>query len=188
MKIFFTVSIQGRQYFEKNYQKITDFLEDEGYENNNKSFLVGKISKKGKEKILKDSEYIHQNKQLLEKVHQADLCIFECSHNSLTVGLLIEKALGLEKPVIVLHLSGHKPKFLIGLENDKFQLVEYQEKNLTKNLREAITKASVLVDKRFNFFVSSSMLAYLNNVSRKLGVTKSTFIRNLIKEYKKKNH
>ena len=51
MKIFFTVSIQGRQYFEKNYQKITDFLEDEGYENNNKSFLVGKISKKGKEKI-----------------------------------------------------------------------------------------------------------------------------------------
>ena len=35
--------------------------------------------------------------------------------------------------------------------------------------------------------VNSNMLAYLTKISKRMGVTKSTFIRNLIEEYRKKN-
>ncbi len=123
----------------------------------------------------------------LPKLQQADLCLFECSGESTTIGYLVQKALEMEKPVITIYLKGSKPNVFSQIKNEKFQLLEYTKSSLITQLKFSITKASLLSDKRFNFFVSSSMLAYLNSISRKLGVTKSTFIRNLIEEYRKKS-
>lgn len=188
MKVFFTASRQGRQYFDYYYELILNFLDQEGYENINKEYLQ-KNNKTIEEELKKLGQkgYSIQHKSLVEKIHQADICIFECSFQSLTVGYLIEKALELDKPVVGLYLENHIPGFLIGLENEKLQMVEYTKDSLSDLLKATILKASFLTDKRFNFFISSSMLVYLNKISKKLGVTKSTFIRSLIEEYKKNN-
>ena len=188
MKVFFTASRQGRQYFDYYYQEILNFLDKAGYDNINKEYLQknDKIVEEELKKLGKKG-YSVQNKLLVEKIHNADICIFECSFQSLTVGYLIEKSLESDKPVVGLYLEDHVPNFLIGLENEKLQMVEYTKDNLTSQLKTSILKAVFLTDKRFNFFINSNMLIYLNKISKKLGVTKSTFIRNLIDEYKKNN-
>jgi len=188
MRVFFIASRQGRPYFDYYYQQILNFLDREGYENINKEYL--QKNKKTIEEELKKlgkKGYSARLNLLVEKIHNADICIFECSFQSLSVGYLIEKALELDKPVVGLCLVDHIPDFLVGLENEKFQLVEYDKDNLSDLLKASILKAIFLTDKRFNFFISSNMLAYLNKVSKKLSITKSTFIRNLIEEYKKNN-
>ena len=188
MKVFFTASRQGKQYFDYYYQQIFNFLDREGYENINKEYLQ-KNNKTIEEELKKLGQkgYSIRHKLLVEKIHKADICIFECSFQSLTVGFLIEKALELDKPVVGLYLEDHVPDFLIGLENEKLHMVEYTKDNLFDLLKTSILKASFLTDKRFNFFINSSMLVYLNRISKKLGVTKSTFIRSLIEAYKKNN-
>jgi predicted DNA-binding protein len=60
------------------------------------------------------------------------------------------------------------------------------ENTLDQVIRDAVEKAQSLADKRFNFFISPSLLSYLNKASKEEGVTKSTFIRNLINDYKRK--
>ena len=188
MKVFFTASRQGRQYFDYYYQEILNFLDKAGYNNINREYLQ-KNDKIVEEELKKFGKkgYSVQNKLLVEKIHSVDICIFECSFQSLTVGYLIEKSLESDKPVVGLYLENHIPNFLIGLENEKLQMVEYTKDNLTSQLKASILKAIFLTDKRFNFFINSNMLVYLNKISKKLGVTKSTFIRNLIDEYKKNN-
>lgn len=178
MRVFFTASRQGKQYFDYYYQQIISFFDQEGYENINKEYL---------QKNSKIIDHSTQHKLLLERIHKADICIFECSFQSFTIGYLIEKALELDKPVVGLYLEDHIPDFLIELENEKLHMVEYTKDSLFDLLKTSILKASFLTDKRFNFFINSDMLAYLNKVSKKLGVTKSTFIRSLIKDYKKNN-
>ena len=178
MKVFFTASRQGKQYFDFYYQQILSFLDKEGYENINKEYL---------QKNYKMISHSIQHKILVERIHKAEICIFECSFQSFTVGYLIEKALELDKPVVGLYLEDHIPDFLIGLESEKLHIVEYTKDNLFDLLKTSILKASFLTDKRFNFFINSNLLAYLNKISKKLGVTKSTFIRNLIEEHKKNN-
>ncbi len=153
--------------YNKNAGQIGKILQNEGYE------IINKNS---------DSGY----KILLDKISQSELCLFECTRESFSLGFLIEKALEMEKPVIALGAKNHLPQFIKSVESEKFQAVEYTKNNLVKVIKTAINAAALLSDKRFNFFVSSNMLAYINKMSKKLGVTKSTFIRNLIEEHKKK--
>jgi len=188
MRVFFTASKQGRQYFDYYYQQIINILDCEGYKNINKGYLQknNKTVKKQQKKST-SKNYSDLNKLLIKEISNADICIFECSFQTLTIGYLIEKSLEMNKPVVGLCLENHVPDFLIGLEDEKFQLVEYNKDNLSGLLKKSILKANFLTNKRFNFFISSSMFAYLSKVSKKLSVTKSTFIRNLIEDYKKNN-
>ena len=188
MKVFFSASRQGRQYFDIYYGRISSFLKKEGYENINKELMTkdsGLFNKKLKTLGIKANNLFY--KSMLDKVHHADICIFECSFQSLTIGFLIEKALEQNKPVIAVYLEDHQPSFLTGLKDEKFQLIEYNKKNLIDLLKDGIKKADLMTDKRFNFFISPTLLTYLNKVSKQLGITKSTFIRNLIEEHIKHN-
>jgi predicted DNA binding CopG/RHH family protein len=72
---------------------------------------------------------------------------------------------------------------LTGIEDEKLIIRSYTEKNLKKILKEAIDLARQRSDKRFNFFISQKLLNYLESISKKEGINKSTFIRNLILEH-----
>ncbi len=126
-------------------------------------------------------------KTILNKMAQAELCLFECSSESIELGLLIQKTLEMEKPVIALYSQSNEPSFAKLITNEKFQYFKYTKTNWDSLLGNALQKAALLTDRRFNFFVNSSMLAYLTKISKRMGVTKSTFIRNLIEEYRRKN-
>jgi hypothetical protein len=72
------------------------------------------------------------------------------------------------------------------LKDDRLFLINYNHTTLRKALQETFSNANRFRDKRFNFFISPDLLNYLEDTSKRMSVTKSTFIRNLIKEHREK--
>jgi hypothetical protein len=188
MKIFFTASQRGKKQFGNTYKKIQNFIAKSGY-----TMLQDDIFSEEPEDLYKALETGDHKKQTefynrkIDTIQKADLCIFEASTHSLSIGFVIQKALEFNKPTIVFYIKDHKPLFFSGVDNEKLILQEYDEKNLEKQLDSAIQDALHLREKRFNFFISPTLLSYLEHTSKKEGITKSTFIRNLILAHKKKN-
>lgn len=188
MKIFFTASQRGKAQFGKNYERIQEAVRNNGYVlldddilANNADELFAALEK-GDHK--KQVEFYNKK---IDSIKRADLCIFEASVHSLSIGFVIQKALELNKPTIVFYVDGNRPIFFSGVENEKLILQEYDENNLEKKVKLAFEEALHLREKRFNFFISPQLLTYLEGASKKEGITKSTFIRNLIIAHKKKN-
>ena len=190
MKIFFVASQRGKEKYEKNYKAIFDTIEALGHRNLDdrmfKSTVEGFYSKMKKDGQDAYQKLFNENVQFIK---QADINIFECSWQSFSIGYMVQKSVELNKPTIVLYdeTTAHTPYFILGANEEKLIVKTYTLDNLKNTLTDAIDRASTLADKRFNFFISPSQLNYLNEQSRKQGITKSTFIRNLILEYRKKN-
>jgi len=125
--------------------------------------------------------------QTMKCVNKADLIIVEVSGHSMSIGYLLSKALEMNKPIIALYTSEHRPVFIKGISNPKLILAEYEKDNFEKVVAEAIKKAKGLIDMRFNFFVSPKILNYLDWVGQKRMIPKSVFLRNLIEREMKKD-
>lgn len=188
MKVFFTASQRGKKQFGPVYKRIQDIAIHLGYKLINDD--ISSEEPANLYKALENGDHKAQvefyNKKI-DSIKNADMCVFEASTHSLSIGFVIQKSLEFNKPTIVLYIKDHKPLFFSGLENEKLILQEYEEKTLEKQFSSAIQDAMHLREKRFNFFISPSLLHYLEQTSKKEGVTKSTFIRNLILAHKKKN-
>lgn len=189
MKIFFTASQRGKKQFGKSYKRIINFITSSGYSTLQDDILsdedpenLYKALESGDHKV--QTEFYNKK---IDAIQKSDLCVFEASTHSLSIGFVIQKALEFNKPTIVLYIENHKPLFFSGVDNEKLILQEYDEKNLEKQLDSAIQDALHLREKRFNFFISPGLLSYLEHTSKKEGITKSTFIRNLLIAHKKKN-
>lgn len=187
MKIFFTASLRGKKEHDYFYEIIYNYIRELGYKNVDDEIFklsegeyYNRIEKEGRD------AYVDLYQRKIKHIQEADLCIFECTLHSLSIGFLIEKAMSLNKPTIVLYLEDNIPHFLAGVENDKLIVSSYKKENLIQILKNAIEQARDIRDTRFNFFISPSLLSYLEETSKKLSVTKSTFIRNLILADKKK--
>lgn len=188
MKIFFTASPRGNKQFGTLCKKIESFVQKNKYnllEDDifaNEPAQLNKALESGDHKVQVD----FYNKKI-NTIKEADVCIFEVSTQSLSLGFIIQKALEFNKPTIVLYMKGFDPHFLDGVENEKILQTEYEEDSLEKKLSESLKKALDLREKRFNFFINPNLLTYLESASKKEGITKSTFIRNLILAHKKKH-
>ena len=187
MKVFFTASHRGKKNFGTYYDIIYKVLADMDFKH--LSDTVVSLSTEKYYDILDEEGhegYVKEYSRILNTIREADVMVFESSYPSLGAGYMIQKSLEMNKPVLVLYFKGNIPTFLAGIQDEKFQLVEYTEKNLESKIKDAIEKAKSLADKRFNFFISPSLLTYLNQAAKEQGVTKSTFIRNLINDYRRK--
>ncbi|MEK9179049.1 MAG: hypothetical protein AAB893_01120 [Patescibacteria group bacterium] len=188
MKVFFTASQRGKKEFGKYYQRIYDQLELLGYSHLETSLL--KISSKEFYDKLENTghaqytEYYNNN---MKRIQEADICVFESSLHSLSIGFMIQKSLDNNKPTIVLYFEDNIPHFLHGMSEDKLILAKYTGTDLEEVLKKTLGEATDLREKRFNFFISPALLTYLEGASKKLGITKSTFIRNLIQDHRRKN-
>ncbi len=187
MKVFFTASLRGQNEFGKFYKTIYSAIEKKNYKNLDNEILV--LSEKYYNDIQKAGRtaFINLYQRKLKNLQIADICIFEGSLPSLSIGYLIQKALDFNKPVIILYYKENVPQFIAGINEEKLIVKNYNDSNLLTVLDEAIQEARNLQDKRFNFFISPSLLNYLEKASNKEGITKSTFIRNLIIAHRKKN-
>jgi len=176
MKVFFTASWRGKKDFGQYYQKIYQIIESFG-------------------NLLLDDDVLVKSKEAAEKLYEkkirliqeADVCFFEASVPSLSLGYQIRKSLESNKPTVVLYFKNNPPSFLLGAKEEKLIISQYDEKNLPQTVKKVLAEVAKLRDKRFNFFISTDLLNYLEEASAKLKITKSTFIRNLILEHKKKH-
>lgn len=187
MKIFFTASLRGKEFYGKQYKEIFDIINTSGYENlDDEIFNLNSEDYYKKIKTEGRNAFVDLYKRKIKRIQDADICIFEGSFHSLSIGYLIQKAIEFNKPTIVLYFEDNIPHFLAGVEDEKLIVKNYNEKNLKEIFKACIDEATELRDKRFNFFISPELLSYLEGTSKKLNITKSTFIRNLIQEHRRK--
>ena len=173
-KIFIFIPSEGQKYFKYYYKQIEHFFSQKKFKKLNLSpHTLNKNESKN-------------YKKYISSLSQADFVIIESSLPNIETGYFISKALELNKPVISLYLKDHLSNFLKRIKEEKFNLIEYTENNIEKKLEAACEKAKKSADKRFNFFVSSNQLNYLNQEAKKARITKSAFIRRLISDYSKK--
>ncbi len=188
MKVLFSASLRGRKYFDDQYQLIVKSIKEldatvignDALSPTN-DHLYEELKKGGRQSNI---EFYQREMKLIQ---EADVCVFECSTHSLSIGFSIQKTLEMNKPALVLYYEDNVPFFLSGAQDDKLIIKSYNEKNLKEVLREGLAEASEIRDKRFNFFINPGLLTYLEKTSKNLGITKSTFIRNLIVDHMKKN-
>lgn len=189
MKIFFTASQKGKKYFASYYQRIYKAFENLGFTHIDKEIIKNpsedSFSKLDTEGIKAYRNFYRKN---LNNLKKADINVFECSLPSLSVGFMINKSLDYNKPTIALYLNNNIPYFLEGAQDEeKLFITSYSDKNIEKTIEKISKSAKKSSDKRFNFFISPELLNYLKEASKKEGVTKSTFIRNIIKEHKNRS-
>lgn len=188
MNIFFSSPIRGVNEIKKYIIEIDKTITSLGHtrldnivERVNDPDFYNKLDKGGK--------HAHQDffEKTIRGIKKADLTIFECSTPSLGIGFQIEKSLDYNKPTIILYFKDNIPHFISGTDHDKLLKYGYNEKNIAQVVSDAIEEARHVADKRFNFFINPTLLSYLEEESSRLGLTKSSFIRGLILEHRKKN-
>lgn len=188
MKIYFAAPIKAKVNDEGYYKKIYAAIEKLGYKLIDKYLIEQNIDEHYKRFEDKSGEYYHTfYEKTITNIKSADINVFECSFPSLGIGYQVEKSLQLNKPTVILYQKGHVPHFLLGIDEDKLVLQVVNMENIVGTLETAVKEACEKADKRFNFFISPSLLTYLEKASKTNGLTKSTFIRNLILEHKRKN-
>ncbi|MBP9719434.1 MAG: hypothetical protein KBD46_03110, partial [Candidatus Levybacteria bacterium] len=106
MKVFFTASARGTVFYAHYYKLIYDELEKLHHTNLDNDILTlhsvsyyHNLEKQG-EKAQKELY-----KKKLSSLQKADLCIFEVSLPSTSLGFLTAKALESHKPTIALYLT-----------------------------------------------------------------------------------
>lgn len=174
MKVFFTASQEGKKEFGRYYEMIYKTIKDLHHLHLNQSLLNEVKTKRKKSNII-------------ELIAEADVCIFECSYSSTTLGFLVAQALILDKPTVILYLDHYYPNLSSIIENEKLIMRNYNKHTLKLVLEDVLTESHHKLDKRFNFFISPDLLNYLQKASRKQKITKSTFLRNLIADQIRKN-
>lgn len=187
MKVFFTASLRGQKEFGVYYKTIFDTLSDLGFKHLDNEILT--LSKNYYDKIQHEgrSAFVDLYQRKMKHLKEADICMFECTLPSLSIGYQILKALDFNRPTIILYLNDNVPQFISGIDNEKLIVKKYTPDTLTDVVTESLQEASGIQDKRFNFFISPPLLNYLQKESKSKGVTQSTFIRNLILTHKKKS-
>jgi len=132
-------------------------------------------------------ELVSGYKRAIESVKKADVVMMEVSGHSMSMGFLASKAMDLGKPVVAFYKKGAKPFFLSGINDPKFRIIEYNDKNIEAMLDVAVEEVKKGIDIRFNFFVNPKILNYLDWIVQKRMVPRSVFLRDLIEREMKKD-
>lgn len=184
MKIYFTASSRATTQEKENHELIYETIIELGNQH------IDDYRKQHDQKKFyssNDNEKANVYKQALDFVKNADVVILEVSTHSLTMGYLIKHAIDTHTPVIALHTKNHSPGFILGIDSDEFQLIEYNSDNLKEKLSKALDYVQGLDDVRFNLMLPPKINAYLSEAAKKDNISKARFIRNLINEHKEKN-
>lgn len=179
MKVFLVSTPKGKEKFSLNFDKLYNEISKLGYDH--VSDFINLTEDNFIEEMNSGREaQVKFYNEMIKSIQNADICIFEASTPSFGLGYLIEKALSNSKPTIVLFYKELQSFLLSGINDEKLLVRVYDEKSYRKILQDALEQAREKRDKRFNFFLSPKLLDYLEQASKKEGITKSKLIRDLI--------
>jgi len=130
-----------------------------------------------------ESEWQKRYESRLSEIARAEVSLFEVSMHSLAIGQLVQESLRREKPVIVLYRQGKKPQFMTGTAEaeNRLQLLEYDETDLKSVIEYGLETAKEMLITRFTMLLPPDLSKYLDAVNKNRGISRSNFIRNLIK-------
>ncbi len=185
MKIYFTASITYREKFKEIYKRIVNKLISLGYEVEATHVLEHQVEQTSSN--YKYEQKVKDYEEMLGWINEADIVVCEVSFPSTIVtGHVMTRAMEHGKPVLALCLGNSVPPLLLGLETERFKLIEYNKLNLEKVLERELKELLRLPDERFTLLLPSKITNHLDMVAKK-GITRSEYIRSLIKKDIKKN-
>ncbi|OGD83850.1 hypothetical protein A2572_02685 [Candidatus Collierbacteria bacterium RIFOXYD1_FULL_40_9] len=180
MKVLFQASILHRNERMEDYVAIVQCLEKCGCEVLGETLVVSNdlILKRGHVDRVKYFERFKKN--LLE----ADLVCFEATYPStLHVGIKLAFALQKGKPVIVLYKkTSHPESFVDVFESGKLFYEEYTANNLDTVIKSGLEFIEKNSDVRFNFYLPSEQMDYLDRVRKDKSLTRTAVLRKIIDE------
>ena len=121
----------------------------------------------------------------LQAVVKAQICFFEVSEPSIGLGQVLQEAVRREKPVVGFWYKGCKEPFLfMGMSDEENRVLryEYSENNLEEVVEYAVEMVRELLTVRFTMLLPSEYNQYLDKVHEDRGISRSDYLRNLIKK------
>lgn len=179
MNVYFTASITYKDKLGRIYERIVKKLESMGHK-----VEATHVLKHSVEKIMthSDEQRFKDYEEMLSWIKNANIVVAEVSFPStVTTGHVLTRALEQGKPVLALYKRGSVPPLLLGLELERFRLVEYDEHDLENVLEREINELMKLPDQRFTMLLPSDIASHLDEVAER-GTTRSEYIRRLIKK------
>lgn len=134
------------------------------------------------------ADYLKHYKQIIKALNEADVVVFDISVSSTTSGQLIQSALLSKKPVIALQDNTSRKNIFLegaGEAESKLLLVEYNDSDLEEKLTQAFEFVEDWLETRFTLILDGETRKLLDEVTKN-GISRSEFIRKLIKSYKEK--
>lgn len=180
MKVFFTGTYSGESADLERYKRLFDAIRNLGYDHVDDEVIHTTYEAFTQRMAAGREAQLANFHSKMQAIAQADICVVETTIHSFGSGFIVQKSLEMAKPTMVLYFEDNVPFFLSGVEDDKLLVRSYSDENYQDVLREAFEIAREKRDKRFNFFLSPKLLTYLEDTSKKQGVTKSKLIRDMI--------
>jgi hypothetical protein len=189
MKVYFSASARAKHFCPECLDKIYEKIEQLGY-----THVTDWMRRVDPDRFYKRTpeEAAKFYKEMIDGIKKADICVFETSLDSAGIGFSINVALDAGKPVVALYNRHHDPKrkapyLLHMIRHPKIQVLEYTLENLDETLEDALEVAKDLMDIRFTFFLTPSLVNYLDFIKRERRMARATFIRRLIEGVMKKD-
>jgi hypothetical protein len=179
MQIYFLAPFADTEDLKLSYSQIIDTLKEK------------------KHKVLYEETEIQNFKEYyintVNKIKHADAVFSEVSSSTANMGYEIAYALSISLPVYVFYKQGlAAPSILAGCDNKNLHLMQYKESNIKEIVERAAFDLQEAKQEYVMVPMSPLVKKYLDWVSFKKAVSKSTFIRSLIeakilkdKEFKK---
>ncbi len=183
MKIFYTASYYGKEKYQRYYDLVLKVITDTGVEiiSPEKGNHLSLLNKKDLKRF-KNPKQIHYE-AIRKGIQWADAVIIEISNEDFQLGH--EATLTIQNKKHLLCLYIHKD-FSENIINPYFHGAKYNEYNVEELVSDFIDMVkNEQLDKRFNLFLSSRQLTYIESVARRKGLNKSEYIRMLIDEDRK---
>lgn len=140
---------------------------------------------------MSEEEKISFHQQIIRNIQKSDFVVGEVTNSSLGVGFLLAFAQSKQKPIILLYRSKQSPTNLLStLEKDtsRFLSLHYSSRDeLGKLLSDAIEFIGQNTDTRFTMLFSTEIVQHLDRVAETKNVSRSEYIRRLIRKEMKKN-
>jgi hypothetical protein len=181
MKVYFTASITYRNKYINEYSSIIKVIKELGHEYLEAyDVLNRKLSQ-----VLKTDADLQQSyyKKWQRTIAKADIAIVEASFPSTVhIGFEIAHLLERGKPTIILYTKGNNPTLASEYHSQRAIKLEYSVDTLKDDLKWGLEEAEQMLNRRFTFFISPNIDAFLNKIMKQKGLSKSEYIRELIEK------
>ncbi|MFH2118308.1 MAG: hypothetical protein ABII10_01065 [Candidatus Paceibacterota bacterium] len=179
MKVIFIASPYNKKSHQFNYLAIIDLLESLG----NQVFHHYLTELELQQVIASQTENNHFHNQILQTLKTADLVVAEVTSSSTAVGYFLSEALNKQKPVLAL-TTQREPPLTTFLEADQNLVVYHYSKirELEQKLPFLLAQLETKKHKRFNLFLTHQLDQYLTDASQKIDLSKSEYLRRLLKK------
>jgi len=179
MKVILITSPYDKKSCRYNYLAVIELLENLGHQ----VFHPHLTETELRELVISQTKSSHFHHQILQTLKTADLVVIEITNPSITVGYFLAEALNKQKPILVL-TTRKKPPLTTFLEINQNLVVHYYSKirELERKIPFLLAQLETEKQKRFNLFLPWRLDQYLVDASQKLDLTKSEYLRQLLKK------